>query len=103
MTEEIDGYAEDLERLVSTLRDGLDRLSRAKEDRKGNVRVCFSFSYLNSILYSKVFQELASEMTFVPENLPMSALCDDLPSFLGLDNCWTRKYTYERQSHLRLI
>jgi chromosome segregation ATPase len=37
MTEEIDGYAEDLERLVSTLRDGLDRLSRAKEDRKGNI------------------------------------------------------------------
>lgn len=38
MTEEIDGYKDDLDRQVATLRDGLDRLSRAKEDKKSNVR-----------------------------------------------------------------
>lgn len=44
MTEEIDGYAEDLDRLVLQLRDSLDKLSKAKEDRKGNVRRFLSLS-----------------------------------------------------------
>ena len=38
MTEEIDGYKDDLERQVATLRDGLDRVGRTKEDKKSNVR-----------------------------------------------------------------
>ena len=38
MTEEIDGYKDDLERQIATLRDGLDRVGRAKDDKKTNVR-----------------------------------------------------------------
>lgn len=38
MTEEIDGYKDDLDRQVATLRDGLDRVGRTKEDKKTNVR-----------------------------------------------------------------
>jgi hypothetical protein len=38
MTEEIDGYKDDLDRQIAVLREGLDKLTRAKDDRKGNVR-----------------------------------------------------------------
>ena len=41
MTEEIDGYKDDLERQIATLRDGLAKLDRAKDDRKSNVRPYF--------------------------------------------------------------
>jgi len=52
MTEEIDGYKDDLERQISTLREGLDKLSKVKDDRKGNVRFHLVFSplYLHLLL-----------------------------------------------------
>jgi hypothetical protein len=44
MTEEIDGYKEDLERQIDTLRDGLQKIEKAKDDRRGNVRGLLSFN-----------------------------------------------------------
>lgn len=38
MTEEIDGYKDDLERQIATLRENLTKLDKAKDDRRGNVR-----------------------------------------------------------------
>lgn len=55
MTEEIDGYKDDLERQVLTLQDGLQRLGRAKDDKKTNVRlfVALKIRFLCSLEASK--------------------------------------------------